>query len=334
MRGPKSARVTEGAADPAVEGFLALSSARLAPRTVEAYRRDLAHLDRLARPLAGRREHRRPRRLRRAAPRRRARADDDRAPARRRPLLLPPPGAPRRAHGQPGGERRAPEAPADAAAHALARGGRAPSRRGRGHDAAALRDRALGELLYGAGLRVSEAVALDRQSVDLENRLVRCLRQGEQGTGRPDRARGRGRPPPLPRARSPVPRPAPPAGAVPERARRPAHARRRLPHPAPPRRQGRARARAHPPAPPAPLVRDAPARGRRRPARGSGDARACRSRDDRALHARIRSQAARVVFPGAPACAPFEARNTSKEVGMHLDPHVAIAAVSTLAPAG
>src|SRR5579862_5569072 len=31
-------------ADPAVEGFLALSAARLAPRTVDAYRRDLAHL--------------------------------------------------------------------------------------------------------------------------------------------------------------------------------------------------------------------------------------------------------------------------------------------------
>src|SRR5207245_4424151 len=30
--------------DPAVEGFLALATARLAPRTVEAYRRDLAHL--------------------------------------------------------------------------------------------------------------------------------------------------------------------------------------------------------------------------------------------------------------------------------------------------
>src|SRR4051812_49759422 len=42
-RGPKSARVTEKS-DPAVEGFLALASARLAPRTVEAYRRDLAHL--------------------------------------------------------------------------------------------------------------------------------------------------------------------------------------------------------------------------------------------------------------------------------------------------
>src|SRR5256886_14573734 len=44
-RGPKSARVTEKEQpDPAVEGFLALASARLAPRTVEAYRPDLAHL--------------------------------------------------------------------------------------------------------------------------------------------------------------------------------------------------------------------------------------------------------------------------------------------------
>src|SRR5438067_481464 len=44
----------------------------------------------------------------------------------------------------------------------------------------ALRDRALGELLYGAGLRVSESVGLDRQSVDLEHRLVRCLGKGSK----------------------------------------------------------------------------------------------------------------------------------------------------------
>src|SRR5207248_7940060 len=43
-----------------------------------------------------------------------------------------------------------------------------------------LRDRAIGELLYGAGLRVSEAVALDRQSVDLENRLVRAFGKGSK----------------------------------------------------------------------------------------------------------------------------------------------------------
>src|SRR5690349_19294706 len=44
-RGPKSARVAEKELpDPAVEGFRALAAARLAPRTVEAYRRDLTHL--------------------------------------------------------------------------------------------------------------------------------------------------------------------------------------------------------------------------------------------------------------------------------------------------
>src|SRR5205085_10388040 len=43
-----------------------------------------------------------------------------------------------------------------------------------------LRDRALVELLYGAGLRVSEAVGLERASVDLEQRLVRCLGKGSK----------------------------------------------------------------------------------------------------------------------------------------------------------
>ena len=42
----------------------------------------------------------------------------------------------------------------------------------------ALRDRALVELLYGAGLRVSEAVGLDRGRVDLEARLVRPIGKG------------------------------------------------------------------------------------------------------------------------------------------------------------
>jgi integrase/recombinase XerD len=43
-----------------------------------------------------------------------------------------------------------------------------------------LRDRALVELLYGAGLRVSEAVGLEKGGVDLENRLVRALGKGNK----------------------------------------------------------------------------------------------------------------------------------------------------------
>jgi integrase/recombinase XerD len=42
----------------------------------------------------------------------------------------------------------------------------------------ALRDRALVELLYGAGLRVSEAVGLEKGSVDLEDRIVRVFGKG------------------------------------------------------------------------------------------------------------------------------------------------------------
>jgi integrase/recombinase XerD len=41
-----------------------------------------------------------------------------------------------------------------------------------------LRDRALVELLYGAGLRVGEAVGLERNGIDLERRLVRCTGKG------------------------------------------------------------------------------------------------------------------------------------------------------------
>jgi site-specific recombinase XerD len=44
----------------------------------------------------------------------------------------------------------------------------------------AMRDRALVELLYGAGLRVSEAMGLARGSIDLETRLVRVLGKGDK----------------------------------------------------------------------------------------------------------------------------------------------------------
>ncbi|MGH2687720.1 MAG: site-specific tyrosine recombinase [Actinomycetota bacterium] len=41
-----------------------------------------------------------------------------------------------------------------------------------------LRDRAMLELLYGCGMRVSELTALDRDDVDFEARTVRCLGKG------------------------------------------------------------------------------------------------------------------------------------------------------------
>jgi integrase/recombinase XerD len=43
-----------------------------------------------------------------------------------------------------------------------------------------LRDRAMLELLYGAGLRVSELVGLDVDDVDLDDRTVRCLGKGQK----------------------------------------------------------------------------------------------------------------------------------------------------------
>jgi integrase/recombinase XerD len=166
--------------DPAVEGFLALSAARLAPRTVEAYRRDLAHLSgwlgrsptdatpddlasyvaqlradglaptTIARRLAAVRSFFRHQVLLGA------RTDNPAAnvelPKRRRAL-------PRTL------------SPAEVERLLEAAAGTTPR---------TLRDRALGELLYGAGLRVSEAVSLDRQSVALENRLVRALGKGSK----------------------------------------------------------------------------------------------------------------------------------------------------------
>ena len=166
--------------DPAVEGFLALAAARLAPRTVEAYRHDLGHVtawlgrspadaspDELAAYVAQlRADGLAPTTVaRRLAAVRSffrhqvllgARTDNPAAnvelPKRRRtlPRTLSPAEV---------------ERLLDAAA---------------GTTPAALRNRALGELLYGAGLRVSEAAALDRQSVDLEHRLVRCLGKGSK----------------------------------------------------------------------------------------------------------------------------------------------------------
>jgi integrase/recombinase XerD len=49
-----------------------------------------------------------------------------------------------------------------------------------GDDARALRDRAILEVLYGAGVRISELVGLDRADLDLEDRMVRVLGKGSK----------------------------------------------------------------------------------------------------------------------------------------------------------
>ncbi|HET8593970.1 MAG TPA: site-specific tyrosine recombinase XerD [Intrasporangium sp.] len=49
-----------------------------------------------------------------------------------------------------------------------------------GDTAGALRDRALLEVLYGAGARISEAVGLDVDDVDLDSRAVRLLGKGSK----------------------------------------------------------------------------------------------------------------------------------------------------------
>jgi len=167
-------------ADSDLEGFLALAAARLAPRTVEAYRRDLEALSAFlghgpatatpeelerylaelrARGLAASTIARRTAALRsffRHQVLLGARRDNPAAelalPRRRRPL-------PRTLSA--GEVERLIEAA----------GGTTPR---------TLRDGALVELLYGAGLRVSEALGLERGAVDLEERLVRVIGKGSK----------------------------------------------------------------------------------------------------------------------------------------------------------
>ena len=166
--------------DPELEGFLALSAARLAPRTVEAYRRDLQALaEWLGRsPATVETEE-----LERYLAELRAAGLSGSTIARRvaslrslfRHLVLI--GA---AEANPAAElelprrtRRLPRALSPSEAERLidAAAGTTPR---------ALRDRALVELLYGAGLRVGEAVGLEKGGVDLEQRLVRTIGKGRK----------------------------------------------------------------------------------------------------------------------------------------------------------
>jgi site-specific recombinase XerD len=164
--------------DPDVEGFLALLAASRAPRTVEAYSRDLAALGAyLGKPvitasleelerytatlradgLAGTTIARRTAAARSFFRHQQllgAREDNPAAAVKlqRRPKPLPKTLSPGEA-----------ERLIDAA---------------KGTQPRSLRDQALVELLYGAGLRVSEAVGLTRTGVDLDDRFVRVTGKG------------------------------------------------------------------------------------------------------------------------------------------------------------
>jgi integrase/recombinase XerD len=166
--------------DPQLESFLALLAARRAPRTVEAYRRDLTALaawlgkapgtattEDLARYLAELRAEG----LSAATIARRA------ASARTffRHLVLVGSRAenPAAELDLPRRTRRLPRtlSPGEAERLIEAAAGTTPR---------ALRDQALVELLYGAGLRVGEAVGLAKTDVDLDERLVRCIGKGDK----------------------------------------------------------------------------------------------------------------------------------------------------------
>ncbi|MEO8290966.1 MAG: tyrosine recombinase [Gaiellaceae bacterium] len=168
------------APDPAVKGFLALLAARRAPRTVDAYRRDLADLaiflgkppaqasgDDLQRWIADLR-------ARGQAPASIARrAAAARSFYKHLVLLGMREDNPAAELDLPRRRSRLPRTLSMADIERLIEAANGTTPR-------SLRDRALVELLYGAGLRVSEAVGLDRSRVDLENRLVRCIGKGDK----------------------------------------------------------------------------------------------------------------------------------------------------------
>jgi integrase/recombinase XerD len=171
---------TEPILGPEVEGFLALLSAQKAPRTVDAYRRDLTSLAAwLGTPIGTLSTEQ----LEHYIAELRAAGLSSSTIARRvaairsffRHLVLlgirtDNPAAdlelPRRRRSLP---RTLSPSEAERLIEAAA-----------GTDPRALRDRALVELLYGAGLRVSEAVGLQKSSVDLDDRLVRCVGKGSK----------------------------------------------------------------------------------------------------------------------------------------------------------
>jgi integrase/recombinase XerD len=164
--------------DPELEGFLALLAARRAPRTVDAYRRDLARLH----GFLGRRvstatvadlerytAELRAEGLAAATIARRTAAA--RTFFRHLQLIGARDDNPAAGIDLPRRARRLPRTLSAGEAERLIEAAAGASPR-------ALRNRALVELLYGAGLRISEATGLEKSGVDLDERLVRVLGKG------------------------------------------------------------------------------------------------------------------------------------------------------------
>jgi integrase/recombinase XerD len=168
------------AEDPQIERFLAVLATQRAPRTVDAYTRDLADLTAFLQ----------------CAPAAASASDLERWLADLRSRELAPSSIARRLAAarsfykhlvllgdrddNPGNELASPRrarklprtlSPRDIESLCDAANGTTPR---------TLRDRALIELLYGAGLRVSEAVGLDKGGADLDVGVVRCIGKGDK----------------------------------------------------------------------------------------------------------------------------------------------------------
>jgi integrase/recombinase XerD len=166
--------------DPELEGFLALIAARRSPRTVEAYRRDLTALGAyLGKPIASATLEE----LERYTAQLRADGLSAATIARRtaaarsfykhQQLLGARTDNPAAGIKLPRRAKPLPKtlSPGEAERLIAAAAGTQPR---------ALRDQALVELLYGAGLRVSECVGLEKAGIDLDDRLVRVVGKGDK----------------------------------------------------------------------------------------------------------------------------------------------------------
>jgi site-specific recombinase XerD len=166
--------------DPELDSFLALLATRRAPRTVDAYRRDLAQLaawrggpvaqattEELERWLAEMRAEG----LAPSTAARRVAAV--RSFFRHQMLLGAREDNPAGALQLPRRVRTLPRTLSPSEAERLIEAATGSTPR-------SMRDRALVELMYGAGLRVSEATGLHRRSVDLDDRIVRALGKGSK----------------------------------------------------------------------------------------------------------------------------------------------------------